>query len=126
MSKLSAAQQQSLKKSLEERKEKLLQELDEVQLGHLEKFEEAGTVQHDSFTSQANRNAQNEVRDAEARRDHDELLAVRNTLQRMEEGKYGDCLDCSEEIPIARLEAFPAALRCLRCQDALERDMKKS
>jgi DnaK suppressor protein len=32
----------------------------------------------------------------------------------------GECLDCGEEIPEARLRANPAALRCVDCQQDSE------
>ncbi len=37
-------------------------------------------------------------------------------LKRIEEGAYGTCLDCGEEIPTQRLEAVIGALRCTQCQ----------
>ena len=35
-------------------------------------------------------------------------------------GTYGTCVDCGREIPAARLEAVPEAVRCLDCQRYLE------
>jgi DnaK suppressor protein len=37
-------------------------------------------------------------------------------LDRIEAGRYGRCLDCGHEIPDGRLEAQPAASRCVGCQ----------
>jgi RNA polymerase-binding transcription factor DksA len=39
---------------------------------------------------------------------------------RMAEGVYGRCIDCGEMIPLARLEARPAAERCLNCEQKRE------
>ena len=39
---------------------------------------------------------------------------------RVEEGVYGTCEACQEEIPIARLRALPSATRCRRCQENVE------
>ena len=64
--------------------------------------------------------AQSAVRDAEARRDHDELEAVRAALARIEDGSYGACQDCGADIGLPRLHAFPAALRCIGCQTKAE------
>ena len=36
-------------------------------------------------------------------------------LKRMEEGDYGYCAECDEEIAVKRLEADPAVPRCVRC-----------
>lgn len=55
--------------------------------------------------------------------DHDsaELRAVAAALQRIEAGTYGDCVDCGVSIPEARLRAAPEALRCIACQEAVEK-----
>ena len=48
-----------------------------------------------------------------ARSQRDEVLA---TLARVDEGGYGQCVDCGHEIPEGRLEARPEAARCVACQ----------
>jgi DnaK suppressor protein len=116
MSTLDDTQMAQLRAALEARKAELLQELQEVQVSHLERVSSAGNEPQKAFATEADRVAQEMVRDAEARRDHDELVAVRAALQRMEEGSYGLCVDCGGEIGLARLQAFPAALRCIDCQ----------
>jgi RNA polymerase-binding transcription factor DksA len=45
--------------------------------------------------------------------------AVR-ALARLDEGTYGKCIDCGEEIAKARLEFRPEAARCLPCQEKFE------
>ncbi len=44
-----------------------------------------------------------------------EIQAIKNTLLRLEEGKYGYCEDCGEDIPAKRLELTPTAVRCVSC-----------
>ncbi len=44
------------------------------------------------------------------------LADVNDALQRMDEGKYGVCLDCGKDIPLERLQARPYAVRCLEDQ----------
>ncbi len=36
------------------------------------------------------------------------------------DGTYGTCRDCGQEIPPARLEAVPEAVRCVGCQRRFE------
>jgi RNA polymerase-binding transcription factor DksA len=43
------------------------------------------------------------------------LAAVERALERIEKGSYGTCSHCKKEQPQARLEADPAAERCLDC-----------
>jgi RNA polymerase-binding transcription factor DksA len=45
---------------------------------------------------------------------------VDEALERLKKGTYGICLDCGEPIDRARLNALPAAKRCLDCQRRLE------
>lgn len=60
------------------------------------------------------------VDDAQLRRDLDEAEAVRSALARLDQGRYGDCIDCGFAIPLTRLLVQPAALRCSACQAAAE------
>jgi len=41
-------------------------------------------------------------------------------LQRIEAGTYGTCTNCGEEIPLARLEAYPWASLCIDCRRKTE------
>ncbi len=50
-----------------------------------------------------------------------ELRQVEDALARIQEGEYGRCVECGGPIGLARLEANPEALRCIRCQEAWER-----
>ena len=49
-----------------------------------------------------------------------ELNELANALQRLDAGQYGICTDCAAAIPVARLDAYPAAMRCVTCQQAFE------
>jgi DnaK suppressor protein len=48
------------------------------------------------------------------------LLGIDEALHRLEEGTYGVCADCAQEIPEARLKALPFATRCRECQERFE------
>ena len=45
-----------------------------------------------------------------------ELKNLERALQRMNDGEYGTCIDCDAPIAIARLQAYPTAVRCINCQ----------
>ncbi|MEA2448472.1 MAG: DnaK suppressor protein [Thermoleophilaceae bacterium] len=45
---------------------------------------------------------------------------VELALRRLAEGTYGTCIDCGNEIPAARLEAMPEAIRCVEHQEQYE------
>src|SRR5215510_7084231 len=54
------------------------------------------------------------------------LAQVDLALKKMEEGSYGRCEACEEEIAPARLRAHPFAVRCTRCQEIWERDQSRA
>ena len=49
------------------------------------------------------------------------LKKIDKTLVKMEEGEFGVCTRCGEEIGLKRLEARPVADLCIRCKEELER-----
>src|SRR6188508_3700546 len=48
------------------------------------------------------------------------LNKIDAALRRLEDGSYGDCFECGEEIAEARLRALPFAVRCKDCEEARE------
>jgi DnaK suppressor protein len=51
------------------------------------------------------------------RRNRSRLILVRRALERIEQGEFGDCLECGEPIDPRRLEVDPTATRCIDCAD---------
>lgn len=48
------------------------------------------------------------------------LNKVNDALKRLDNGDYGYCFDCGEEIAEKRLRALPFAVRCKDCEEARE------
>jgi DnaK suppressor protein len=48
------------------------------------------------------------------------LNKINDALTRLEQGNYGNCFDCGEEIAEKRLRALPFAVRCKDCEEARE------
>lgn len=48
------------------------------------------------------------------------LTRIDEALTRLEEGAYGNCFECGEEIAHQRLRALPFAVRCRDCEEARE------
>ena len=44
------------------------------------------------------------------------LIRIDEALQRVDQGTYGTCDECGQDIAEARLKAVPFALLCLACQ----------
>jgi len=48
------------------------------------------------------------------------LNKINDAVGRLEQGDYGYCFDCGEEIAEKRLRALPFAVRCKDCEEARE------
>ena len=54
-----------------------------------------------------------------------ELKEIELALLRIRSASYGLCIDCGDAIDVKRLEASPAASRCLDCQNRFENDQSE-
>ncbi|HEY2931985.1 MAG TPA: TraR/DksA family transcriptional regulator [Acidobacteriota bacterium] len=54
-----------------------------------------------------------------------QFVAIEAALRRIDDGTYGKCEDCGEEIPAKRLEAVPWAPRCTACQEVFEQQQEE-
>ena len=61
-----------------------------------------------------------EVVDALGNEARVEITKIAKALDQIKNQTYGICADCGETIPMARLEAYPFADRCIRCATAAE------
>jgi RNA polymerase-binding protein DksA len=66
-----------------------------------------------------------EVVDALGNEARFELTRIAKALDQIKNGVYGSCADCGESIPMARLQAYPFADRCIRCATAEETRARK-
>jgi DnaK suppressor protein len=48
------------------------------------------------------------------------LIEVDQAIERLDEGSYGSCVNCGEEIPRKRLQAVPWTRYCIDCQEQAE------
>jgi DnaK suppressor protein len=49
------------------------------------------------------------------------LKKIDKTLKKIDDGEFGVCERCGEEIGLKRLEARPVAELCIRCKEELEK-----
>ncbi len=45
---------------------------------------------------------------------------IDEAMEQMDEGTYGICVDCGDQIPDARLEVRPLSVRCVACASEYE------
>jgi DnaK suppressor protein len=50
-----------------------------------------------------------------------ELNHIEQALTRLDQGSYGECADCGEDVPFERLKLEPHTLRCVDCESRRER-----
>jgi DnaK suppressor protein len=55
-------------------------------------------------------------------RDSALLRDVKAALRRISDGSFGTCIECESPISPRRLAAVPWALRCIQCQEIVDRD----
>jgi len=87
----------------------------------------------DGITIEKSPDALDEVQNAAERelairnldRESNLLRNVRAALHRIDEGMYGICLHCEEDISPKRLNAVPWAPYCIACQETADRNQEE-
>jgi len=54
-------------------------------------------------------------------REREKLNAVNEALEKIEDGTYGNCEECGEDINKKRLKIIPFARYCVKCQSEMEK-----
>lgn len=118
---LNQKQVDELRGLIDQRREALLAEIrEDAERVRGEPFEEhAGRAPDAGDASVAT--LFNDLDQADLDRDVGEVRALDAAVERIEQGRYGQCEDCGGDIGEGRLRAFPAAIRCVRCQERYEK-----
>jgi DnaK suppressor protein len=59
-------------------------------------------------------------------REFNQLRDARVALRRIEDGSFGTCQECDQDIHPKRLAAVPWATFCIRCQEAVDRNFDET
>lgn len=62
--------------------------------------------------------------DSLGQQDSNRLNMINIALSKIAQGKYGVCIGCGKDIPIARLESLPWTGMCVDCKSKSERQGK--
>ena len=121
MAELTKAQLEKLKKKLLERQRALTEEVREKreQAANESSAEAFGTTGDAGDESVLRMITDLDI--TEAGRDVEELRDIDAALHRMEDGSYGTCDECGQEIGFPRLEVQPTATRCIADQEKFEK-----
>jgi len=120
MTTLTSKQLNSIRKRLDERHKKLREEIRQELLRSDEEryIDIAGEVHDAGEESVADMLA--ELNIAMIDRQVSEIRQIDSAQMRIATGNYGVCVDCEEDIDVARLLNTPYAERCVSCQSAYE------
>src|SRR6266568_3160127 len=58
-------------------------------------------------------------------REFNQLRNARAALRRIQEGSFGTCQECDDDIAPKRISAVPWAQFCIRCQEAVDRNLEE-
>jgi DnaK suppressor protein len=98
-----------------------------VKAAELERF----TRQRDGIVVERSADQLEEIQAASQRvlavckldREFNQLRDARAALRRIEDGSFGTCQECDEDIHPKRLAAVPWATFCIRCQEAIDNNL---
>src|SRR5882724_717001 len=100
-----------------------------AKVAELERF----TSQREGITIERSADQLEEIQAASQRalavcnldREYNQLRNVRAALRRIQEGNFGSCQECDEDIHPKRLAAVPWAALCIQCQEAVDRNLEE-
>jgi DnaK suppressor protein len=87
----------------------------------VEQGRDAGMDDTQDVADQAVASYQKEFLFSQGTSGHAQMLLVRQALERLKDGTFGECQNCSEMIGTKRLEALPWTPYCITCQEKVER-----
>lgn len=87
----------------------------------VEQGRDAGMDDTQDVADQAVASYQKEFLFSQGTNGHAQMQLVRQALERLREGSFGECQNCGEMIGAKRLEALPWTPLCISCQEKVER-----
>ena len=114
------------KKKLEEFRELLQEQMDQL-LREADKTVSEMTDEKTNFPDPTDRASLESDRNFELRiRDRERRLInkIREALERIDNGEFGECEECGDQIGEARLKARPVTTLCIECKTEQERKEK--
>ena len=87
----------------------------------VEQGRDAGMDDTQDVADQAVASYQKEFLFSQGTNGHVQMQLVRQALERLRDGSFGECQNCGEMIGAKRLEALPWTPFCIGCQEKVER-----
>lgn len=109
--------------NVRQHEEKLRQQqalLERSMLTAVEQGRQTGADETQDVADQAVSSYQKELLFTQGTNGHSQLSLVHLALERIDEGSYGECLQCGTTIGEKRLDALPWTPYCIHCQEKIE------
>ena len=118
--KSSRGRYEELKRLLEDRRREILSQVHEKIRGV--RTESSGKKMSEVYDAgeSSDSDIQEDIEFALIQMKTETLGKIDEALARLEEGAYGNCFECGDEIAEPRLRALPFAVRCKDCEQARE------
>ncbi len=106
---------------LREQRERILGNLGRVLSGELDVDPDDSPDEIDTAVAESSLSFTGQMRERERRL----LNKIERMLKKIDQGTYGECEGCGDEIGAKRLVARPVASLCIACKDEQERDERR-
>ena len=110
-----------LKVILDEEKRRILRHLEDLSDTSVADIDTPSGDSVDIAALEINQNSLVKV----GKRELNHLKKIDAALKKIEDGSYGECESCGEQIAVARLMARPVAQLCIDCKTAQENEERK-
>ncbi len=104
-----------------EQRERILGEVGRVRSGELDVDPDDSPDEIDTAVAESSLSFTGRMRE----RERQLLNKIERTLEKIDQGTYGECEGCGDEIGVKRLVARPVASLCIACKDEQERDERR-
>lgn len=103
------------RKSLKEQRDNL-----HLRLTNAKKGSRPGAVDGKDEGDRASASTASEMSAAQQNQTENLLRAINGALDQIDNGSFGTCRNCGQEISVKRLEALPWARYCIACQELID------
>ncbi|MBL4667091.1 MAG: TraR/DksA family transcriptional regulator [Sneathiella sp.] len=100
---------------LQKSKEELAARMESLEVRAKEMNETLRSEHSQNFSEQAHEREDDEVLERLEAEAKAEIIAIKAALSRIDEGNYGACSNCGEEIGEKRLQILPFTSQCIGC-----------
>lgn len=112
---------EQLKQILEDEKRKIQRHLEDISDSSVADIETPSGDSVDLASLEINQNSLAKV----GKRELNHLKKIEVALTKIEDGTYGECEECGEQIAVARLMARPVAQLCIDCKTTQENEERR-